>query len=92
LDKPAAKAGADYSASKEFLMPEDFREGVVRVFYVPHTASVEQLQSLAMEVRSGTSIRRILTYSTPRAIAVRGTANQIARAEELIRATVKPAP
>lgn len=92
LDQPAAKPGAGYRASKVFLMPEDFREGVVRVFYAAHLASAQQMQSLATEVRAGTSARRVFTYNARRAIAVRGSANQIAGAEELIKAAVKVAP
>lgn len=89
MDRPAAKQGMEIKASREFLMPEDTREGVVRVFYVNHLASIQAMQDLASNVRSDTSIRRIFTYNAPRAIAVRGSSNQVARADDLIRATAR---
>lgn len=59
-------------------------EGVVRVFYAK-TASAERLQTLAMDVRRQTSIRRVFTHNATRAIAVRGTAQQITQAGEVMK-------
>ena len=67
-------------------MEEDTREGVVRVFYAK-TASAERLQALAMDVRKQTTIRRVFTYHATRAMAVRGTAQQIAQAGEVMKAS-----
>ncbi len=76
--------GAADAASREFRMQEDAMEGVVRVFYAK-TASAERLQTLAMDVRRQTSIRRVFTHNATRAIAVRGTAQQITQAGEVMK-------
>lgn len=59
-------------------------ENVVRVFYTSQTGTVQQFQTLATKVRTATGIRRMFTYNTPRAIAARGTAEQIAQAERML--------
>lgn len=87
MDRPPAKSPAAHAPSKEFLMQEDAKEGVVRVFYTHKTLSVDGMNSLATDVRKQTSVRRIFTYGGSRAIAVRGTASQIARAGEIISAS-----
>jgi len=78
------KPRTEYAASPQYVMPDVAAEGFVKVFYAPHTKTVADLQKLAVEVRTTTQVRRLFTYNTPSAICVRGTANQIARAEELI--------
>lgn len=83
------KPRTEYAASPQYVMPDVAAEGFVRVFYAPHTKTVAELQKLAVEVRTTTQVRRLFTYNTPSAICVRGTANQIARAEELLAATGK---
>lgn len=65
--------------------PGEFRlsgadDNVVRIFYVPNTATVQDFQEVATMMRSIGEIRRVFTYNTCRAIAVRGTDEQIALA------------
>ena len=63
-------------------MPEG-QENIVRVFYVPDTSTGKDFQEVAVLVRTITNLRRLFTYNAPRAIAVRGTDNQLALAEWL---------
>ena len=60
-------------------------EDVVRVFYLTHGETVQRLQEITVEVRSITAVRRLFTYNAPKAIAMRGTASQIAMADRLIQ-------
>jgi hypothetical protein len=86
LDKPANSAD---SAVHEFHMagtPED----VVRVFYLPHSGTVQHFQEIVTYIRSTTQIRRAFTYNAPRALTLRGTAAQIAQANQLIQERDKP--
>jgi hypothetical protein len=58
-------------------------DDVVRVLRLPHTATVPDFQKAATAIRQATQIKRIFTYNTPRAMALRGTADQIAMAERM---------
>src|SRR5207247_1168482 len=73
---------AQASAKLEYGMPSG-SEDVVRVFYLAHTGTVQSLQEVATLVRSIGDIRRMFTYNRPRAIAMRGTADQAALAQWL---------
>jgi hypothetical protein len=69
--------------------PHEYRpsgtvDDVVRVFFLTHAESPQRLQQIATEVRSTTEVKRISTYTTPRAMTVRGTAAQIAMADKMI--------
>jgi hypothetical protein len=88
LDKtvaPPATAGA-YPGSNiyKYDTPYD-RDNMVRVFYLPQTGSVQEFQQIATRVRTTASLRRVFTYNTPRAMAVRGTADQVATAERMVK-------
>ncbi|MEO7142814.1 MAG: hypothetical protein ABI165_04855 [Bryobacteraceae bacterium] len=78
LDKP----GHDASVH-EFRMTGAVHN-TVRVFYLPQTGAVQDFQKAAIRIRSKTKIPRLFTYNAPRAIAVRGTAEQIAMVGHLI--------
>jgi hypothetical protein len=60
-------------------------EDVVRVFYLMHSETVESFQKIATQVRTTTQVRRLFTYNAPRAVALRGTDDQIAMADKLIK-------
>ena len=69
--------------------PREYRlsggaDNLVRVFYLAHAEKAQEVQEVATLLRSMTDIRRLFTYMSPRALAVRGTADQIALAEWLI--------
>ena len=58
--------------------------GVARIFYLPHTATVQDFQEIANAFRTVIEIRRIFTYNDGRAMAVRGTPVQMGMAEWLV--------
>jgi hypothetical protein len=57
-------------------------DDVVRVFYLTHAETAQRLQEIATSMAE---IRRLFIYNAPRAMAVRGTAGQIALADRLIQ-------
>ena len=58
-------------------------DDVVRVVRLPHAASVQDFQKSATAIREATQIKRVFTYNFLWAMAVRGTADQIALAARL---------
>jgi hypothetical protein len=78
MDKPAVHAGPNLrsSASPEFRMNQQ-PENLVRVFYLPNTKTVRDFQEVATLVRSIMDVRRLFTYNAARAIAARGTDEQM---------------
>jgi hypothetical protein len=60
-------------------------DDVVRVFYLNHSGTVASFQKIATQVRTMTQIRRLFTYNEPRAVAVRGSDDQIGMADKLIK-------
>jgi hypothetical protein len=83
LDRQTLAAGPGSPASREFHMSDG--DDAVRVYYATQTATVQDFQEVATLVRSTAEIRRVFTYNTPRAIALRGTAEQLALADWLFR-------
>ena len=79
LDKQSQNPG-----THEYRLPGG-GDDVVRVFYLMHAATAQRLQQIATEVRSMAEIRRLFIYNAPRAVAMRGTAAQIALADRLIQ-------
>ncbi len=93
IDKPGV--GLDVSQrsgrSATYIYRPGGADSVLKVFYLPNTKTVRDFQELAMAVRTLTSARRMFTYNAPRAVAVRGTAEQIEVADWLFNALDKPA-
>lgn len=83
LVKELAERPDSHLASGEYRLPWS-EANIVRVFYLPSAPTVQSFQETAMFVRTATQIRRAFTLSSPRALALRGTADQIAAAERLI--------
>ena len=77
------------SAKLEYRMPGG-GDDVVRVFYLAHTETVQNLQEVVTVVRSTADIRRLFTYNAPGAVALRGTSDQAALAEWLLGELDKP--
>lgn len=71
------------SAAREFRLDSE-REGVVQVFHLPKVASIEKLQEIAKATRPAASVRRVFTFNDTRAIAVRGTAEQVSSAARFL--------
>jgi len=82
LDRPAGVPPA--ATPHEYQFPGS-GPGVVRVFY-PNVATPQALQDMTNQVRSAVKVQRAFPYSLLRALVVRGTAGQVAEAEQLIGA------
>lgn len=76
--------GSQDTAIRVYPMPGD-KDDIVRVFYLTKAETAQQLQEQATRIRSATGFRRAFTYNPLRALVVRGTADQIAQAERLIK-------
>ncbi|MGO9254912.1 MAG: hypothetical protein ACLQU1_01210 [Bryobacteraceae bacterium] len=85
LDKPAPQT----AATDSYLM-QGAADGVVRVFYLPGISSPQGLQEIATLVQKTASVPRTTPYSAVNAVAARGTAGQIALAEQVIQQQSKP--
>lgn len=97
LDKPAGAVSSG-AAPHEYLLPND-PQNVVRVFYLAPSQSGEDRQKVVTQVRTNSGIRRLFVYDPLAALAVRGTAGQVATAEKVLeemkaqpRAGSTPAP
>src|SRR5262249_1978721 len=86
LDKPVKRTDSTVHEFHLAAPPED----TVRVFYLPRSGTIQQFQEFVTWVRGTTQIRRVFTYNAPRAVAMRGTADQIASASRLIQERERP--
>ena len=76
-------------SSSEYRMPGS-NDDVVQVLHLANTSTVKDFQKAATAIREATQIQRLFTYNRPRAVAVRGTADQIALAQRLATDLDKP--
>jgi hypothetical protein len=87
LDKPATgrpdPQQSQDSATHEFRVPGS-DDDLVRVFYLAHIKTAQGLQEIVTSIRKSTGIQRIFPCDGPRAVALRGTADQIVVSERLI--------
>jgi hypothetical protein len=83
LDRPVP-AAVD-TAAHEYRYTDGLRVSIARVFFLAHVESPQQLQQLVDEVRMATSLQRAYPNNQAKAIATRGTADQISRAEQLLK-------
>jgi hypothetical protein len=77
------------SVTQEFRVSNS-ADDVLRLFFMKNTANVQQLQEVATTVRTIAEIRHVFAASTPKALALRGTADQIVAAEFLVRELDQP--
>jgi hypothetical protein len=91
LEKSAG-APHPHSMTSEYLLPASPRpnENVTRILFVANSPTIQNFQELATLIRSITEIRRVFTYNTPKAIAIRGTTDQVAFAEWLFNEIDQP--
>ena len=68
----------------------DYEDEVVKVFYVTNATSVQEFQEIATAIRTVGDIRRVYTYNAQKAMVVRGTVDQIALTEKLVRDLDRP--
>jgi len=83
LEQPAA------SSAHEFRV-QGSNADLVSVMFLPHTPSVEAFQKSAIQIRTATQITRLFTCNGPRALAARGTPDQIAMAQRMAQQLDKP--
>ena len=84
LDKPTNGQALALQNSAIHQGPSGNGDDVVRVFYLTHTGTAQNLQEIATSVRSTGNIRRLFTYNALSAVTVRGTAAEIGLAEWLL--------
>ncbi len=65
-------------------------DDIVRVFYIKHANTPQELQEIVTLVRSVADVRRLFTYNELRAFAARGTADQIALVAWLVEQLDQP--
>jgi hypothetical protein len=56
-----------------------------KVFYLAQVSTLEDFQALASRIRSTANMRRTFTYNAARAVAVRGTVDQVETAERMAK-------
>jgi hypothetical protein len=92
LQRPARAPGdaGPSTASYEFRPPPiDPDATAIRVFFLKSSMSPQELGEFAMKLRRETLIRRLLAYSTNMSLVLRGTPVQIAKAEQIIKESIR---
>jgi len=85
LDKPVT----GQAATEDNTAPHEYRlasgaDDLVRVFYLASSQSAQDLQKVAVQVRTTARIPRLFIYNALGALAVRGTVGQVTTAEKVI--------
>jgi uncharacterized protein YukE len=95
LDKPVT----GQTATEDSTAPHEYRlssgaDDLVRVFYLASSQSAQDLQKVAVQVRTTARIPRLFVYNALGALAVRGTVGQVTTAEKVIEEmkAVRPIP
>ncbi|MFN0170819.1 MAG: hypothetical protein ACKV22_30740 [Bryobacteraceae bacterium] len=88
FNQPADREGLQRDkqphAACEYRFPGS-SDDLVRVFHLARTQAPPRLQDIATRVRVGSQVRRIFTFTNGPAIALRGTSNQLAQAQRLVK-------
>ena len=83
IDQPATARTSLESPLYKYQIAGD-NDDSARVFYLVHTSN-QSLQETAKAVRAATKIPRVYVVNAPRALALRGTGEQLALAERMIK-------
>ena len=83
LDKPANLGQTTESSLYKYQAPGE-TEDSARVFYLPRP-SESDLQKIATQIRTAANVQRAYFLSGPRALVLRGSSEQIALGERLIK-------
>jgi hypothetical protein len=83
LNWPVNAQSSAPTGPREYRVPGG--NEVVSVFYLPRLQNSQELQSAYTAVRSASGARRMFINSAHKALVVRGTAEQMAAAERVIR-------
>jgi hypothetical protein len=81
---------AQFSGVHEYRPPAG-KDDVIRVFYLTHASTPQELQEIVTTVRSVADIPRVFIYNARKAVAVRGTNQQITLAAWLVDQLNQPA-
>ena len=84
LDVPPG--AAQNTQDQHWFGPADTGDHLVRVFYLDGATTPEQLQDVLNRIRSNAGISRAGVATTARAIAVRGTLEQVTAAGKIVEA------
>jgi len=79
LDQPAQSP-----STQEFRVAGSSND-VARVFYLNHTAAPQGMQEFTAPIRTTANMQRVFPYLPPKALAIRGTPDQLALAARLIQ-------
>jgi type II secretory pathway component GspD/PulD (secretin) len=91
LDLPADAEAKQPERTREFTLPANFEEGnVIGVYYPANIAGRDLAPTLTM-LREKLQIRKAFLKSVPAALVFRGTADQVTKAEQLIKDKDQPA-
>ena len=90
LDKPAAAANAKTTELAYPTVPEPYEPPEVRLFYPSHVDSPQALIEVVDMLRTTTKMQRAVAFLPANALAVRGTGDQIARAEQILKERDNP--
>lgn len=92
VEKSAEPRPHSTSARYRFVDSADREKAdAIQVLYVGNAATVQSFQEIATAIRTISDIRRVYTYNTPRAIALRGTSDQLELAAWLFDSADKAA-
>ncbi len=85
LDQPldGSAVARDASAKHEFRLSSS-PDNLVRVFYFPGSLPLQQFREAAIAIRKASGSKYVFAYSALRALAWRGTAEQVTAAEQVI--------
>jgi hypothetical protein len=89
LDRPAAE---DKTLTvRQTNVPDARGATAVRIFYPAHVGSPQEMQELINGVRSIAEVQRVVAVTATRAIVARGTPEQVALCEWVLRELEQPA-
>jgi hypothetical protein len=87
LDQPAHPNPSHQSDVYNYRVVDRENATAVRVFYLPSIATVQEVDRIASQVSGQAQIRRVFTFNPARAVAVRGSPDQLATAARLLAAS-----
>ncbi len=84
LDKPRPATGQQTAAAQDFRV-SPAGDDLGRVFHLAHAQTTQDLQEIAVLIRSLGDIIRVFVCNAPKAIVLRGTPVQVAMSEWLVK-------
>ena len=89
MDKPRNEPILHSATSQYFTVDQDNR-GVLQVFYVAHAKTFQDFHVVSTAMRTIAEVRSAFAYNPSRALALRGSAGQMATAEWLFNQMDQP--